>query len=150
MIKKLSFVLSLVLVLTLFAGCTVEEKLERVEDRAESFVERQEDKAEQYLDSKLQSTLSTQSTQGAQATEPTQGAQSLSEEPVTKEQAEEIALQYAGFSRDQVTGLRTEFEIDDGISQYNVEFRLDGWEYEFEIHEKTGKILSYDKDQERY
>ncbi len=145
MMKKLSFVLSLVLVLTIFAGCAVEKKLERVEDRAEEFVERQENMAEEYLESIISSG---HSHQPAQSAEPTQII--LEEEAVTPEQAEEIALQYVGFGRDQVVGLRTEFEIDDGISHYNVEFRRDGWEYEFEIHEESGVILSYDKDYERY
>ncbi len=131
MIKKISLVLSFVLVLALFAGCTVEEKLDRVEDRAEAFVESQEEKVEQYLASVVETPQST-----------------LAEEAITKEQAENIALEYVGLTREQVSGLRTEFEIDDGISQYNIEFRQDGWEYEFEIHEKTGKILSYDKDRE--
>ena len=129
MIKKISLVLSFVLVLALFAGCTVEEKLDRVEDRAEAFVENQEEKVEQYLESVVETPQT-----------------SLAAEAITKEQAENIALEYVGLNREQVSGLRTEFEIDDGISQYNVEFRMDGWEYEFEIHEKTGKILSYDKD----
>lgn len=142
MMKKVSFVLSLVLVLTFFAGCAAEEKMEQVEERADAFVERQENKAEQYLESRVESVLTTQTTQ---PTQPISG-----EESVTKEQAEQIALDYVGFSRNQVTGLRTEFEIDDGISQFNVEFRVDNWEYEFEIHEKTGKILSYDRDQERF
>ena len=133
MIKKISLVLSFVLVLALFAGCTVEEKLDRVEDRAEAFVENQEEKVEQYLESVVETPQT-----------------SLAAEAITKEQAENIALEYVGLTREQVSGLRTEFEIDDGISQYNVEFRMDGWEYEFEIHEKTGKILSYDKDYDRY
>ena len=131
MLKKISLILSFVLVLALFAGCAVEEKLDRAEDRAEAFVENREEKVEQYLESVVETPQT-----------------SLAAEAITKEQAENIALEYAGLTRDQVSGLRTEFEIDDGISQYNIEFRQDGWEYEFEIHEKTGKILSYDKDRE--
>ena len=133
MLKKISLVISFMLVLALFAGCAVEEKMDRAEDRAEAFVENQEEKVEQYLASAVQTTQSTSAA-----------------EVITKEQAENIALEYAGLTREQVSGLRTEFEIDDGISQYNIEFRQDGWEYEFEIHEKTGKILSYDKDKEQY
>lgn len=65
---------------------------------------------------------------------------------LTREEAEQIALDYAGFTADQVKGLRTEFEVDNGIRQYDVEFYKDQWEYEFEIHAETGEILSYDRD----
>ncbi len=130
--KKLSLALSFVLILVLFTGCAIEEKLDRAEDRAEAFVGNQEGKVEQYLESATETPQTT-----------------LPEEAVTKEQAENIALEYAGLTREQVTGLRTEYEVDDGVSKYDIVFRNNGWEYEFEIHEKTGKILSYDKDQER-
>ena len=65
---------------------------------------------------------------------------------LTKEEAEAIALEYANFTADQVSYLRTEFEIDDRIPQYDVQFHEGFWEYEFEIHAETGAILSFDKD----
>lgn len=66
--------------------------------------------------------------------------------PLTKEQAQTIALAHAGFSADQVTGLRTEYETDDGIPRFEVTFRKDRWEYDYEINAETGAILSYDRD----
>lgn len=65
---------------------------------------------------------------------------------LTKEQAQQIALDHLGITADQVRRMRTEYEIDDGIAQYDVQFLQGDWEYEFEIHAETGKILSYDKD----
>ena len=65
---------------------------------------------------------------------------------LTREQAEKIALDYLGFTADQVTRLHSEYEIDDGIPQFDVEFHQGDWEYEFEIHAENGRILSYDKD----
>ena len=65
---------------------------------------------------------------------------------LTEEQAAKIALDYLELTADQVTGLRTGYEIDDGIPQYDVQFHQGDWEYEFEIHGETGKILSYDKE----
>ena len=55
-------------------------------------------------------------------------------------------MEHAGFTADQVKGLRTEFDQDDGIPEYSVEFYADGWEYDYEIHAETGKILEWDKD----
>ena len=65
---------------------------------------------------------------------------------LTEAQAVRIALDHLGFTADQVTRLHTEFEVDDGIPQFDVEFHRGDWEYEFEIHAETGKILSFDKD----
>lgn len=68
------------------------------------------------------------------------------ENRITVEQAQQIALDYVGLTADQVQRLHTQFEIDDGIPQYDVEFHEGNWEYEFEIHAETGNILSYDRD----
>lgn len=65
---------------------------------------------------------------------------------ITREQAQTIALEHAGFTADQVSGLRTEYEIDDGIARYEVQFRQGRWEYDYEINTGTGAILSYDRD----
>ena len=65
---------------------------------------------------------------------------------ITREQAVSIALEKAGFTENQVTQLRTEYEIDDGIPRYEIQFRQGRWEYDYEINANTGDILSYDKD----
>ena len=66
--------------------------------------------------------------------------------PLTKEQAEAIALKHAGFTADQVSRLHTEYEVDDGVPRFEVRFRQDRWEYDYEIHAETGTILSCDRD----
>ena len=71
---------------------------------------------------------------------------SVPESAITKEEAQRIALEHLGLTEDQVKRLRTDYEIDDGVSQYDVEFHYGDWEYEFEIHASTGKILGFDKD----
>lgn len=65
---------------------------------------------------------------------------------LTSEEARSIALKHAGFAADQVAALRTEYEIEHGLPQYDVEFRHGFWEYDYEIHADTGEILSYSKD----
>ena len=65
---------------------------------------------------------------------------------ITKEEAIAIALADAGFTQDQVTRLRAEFDYDDGRPEYDVDFHQDRYEYDYEIHAETGKILSRDKD----
>lgn len=61
------------------------------------------------------------------------------------EQAQSIALKHAGLSEDQVTALHTEYEVEHGIPQYDVEFHHENWEYDYEIHADTGEILSSEK-----
>ena len=102
------------------AGNQIEEKLDAAEDSVERAVRR--------------------------AVTPSAATMEPADTTITQTQAENIALEFAGFSSTQVNRLRTEYEIDDGIPQYNVEFHEGDWEYEFEIDAKTGKILSYDKD----
>ena len=65
---------------------------------------------------------------------------------LTEDQAKDIALKHAGLNADQVRFQRTEFEMDRGVPQYDIEFENDSWEYEYELHADTGEILSYDRD----
>lgn len=65
---------------------------------------------------------------------------------LTADEAKAIALNHAGLTEDQVTGLRTEYDVDDGIPEYEVEFRQGKTEYDYEIHAETGEIRSWDKD----
>lgn len=69
-------------------------------------------------------------------------------ERLTKEEARDIALKDAGLTKDQVSRLKVEFDYDDGVPEYDVEFTHGGLEYEYEIHAETGAIRSRDKDRE--
>ena len=61
---------------------------------------------------------------------------------LTKEEAQAIALKYANLSASEVTDLRVELDEN----EYDVEFRHGGYEYDFEIHAESGKILSGEKE----
>jgi len=65
---------------------------------------------------------------------------------VSREQALSIALDHAGLTSDQVTGLRTEYDTEHGYPEYDVEFRYGKWEYDYEIDAETGEILSFSMD----
>lgn len=65
---------------------------------------------------------------------------------ISAAEAKSIALAHAGLTEAQVKGLRAEYDRDDGRPEYDVEFRVDHMEYEYEIHAETGKILSWDKE----
>lgn len=65
---------------------------------------------------------------------------------VSQDNATAIALDHAGLTADAVEGLRVEYEVDDGIPRYEIEFRQGATEYDYDIHAETGQILSYDKN----
>ena len=67
-------------------------------------------------------------------------------ELIGKSKAKSIALKHAGFSADEVSGLEVEYDKDDGVPVYEVEFHKGNKEYSYEIHGETGKILSYEID----
>lgn len=130
-IRIFALLLIAALMVSLLAGCrTAEATLESVEDAVEHRVEAADESLKQPF-----------SPTTAPAAAPTAPAAAI-----TAEQAQQIALEHAGFTADQVKFLRTDYEIDDGVPQYEVEFHQDRWEYDYEINAETGAILSYDKD----
>lgn len=63
--------------------------------------------------------------------------------------AQSIALEAAGLSASEVTGLRVVLDYEDDLFErdsYEVEFYAGGFEYDYEIDALTGDILSWDKD----
>ena len=67
---------------------------------------------------------------------------------LTAADAQALAIAHAGLTADQVTRLHSEYDVDDGIPQYEIEFYHDGWEYEYEIHAETGEILRSEMDRD--
>lgn len=130
--KQLTASLLVLSLLLSLAGCSAAgaaRALDAAEDRLEEKLDAAEDSVERTV-------------RRAVTPEP---AESVFE-PVTKDRAEQIALDHLGLSKNQVSRLHTEYEIDDGVGHYDVQFRSGDWEYEFEIHAETGRILSCDKD----
>lgn len=67
---------------------------------------------------------------------------------LTKEEARNIALKHAGFTADQVRDLEVELDKDDGTPHYDVDFEKDGYDYSYEIHAASGKILKSEKERD--
>lgn len=138
---KIRILITLLLSVLLLTGCSAtqtEEKLDAVEDTVEARMDAVEDAVETML--QIQPTQPPATTVAPPAT--TSGGSAA----LTKEEAEAIALEHAGFAADQVSYLHTEYEIDDGRPQYEVSFHQDRWEYDYEIDAETGRILSFEKD----
>lgn len=65
---------------------------------------------------------------------------------LTREEALKIALDHAGLREDQIHRLEREFDRDNGRPEWDVEFVSGDWEYSYEIHGETGKILDWDRE----
>ena len=134
-IRVLSSMISLVLLVMLIAllgGCGALFQAEQAVDQIEDQVEQKADQVEEQMENAVTPPASTPNANYTAA--------------LTLEQAQEIALNHAGFTADQVTGLHGNFDWDDGVPEYEVGFFQNGWEYDYTIHADTGDILEYDKD----
>ena len=85
-------------------------------------------------------------TPGPGAPTPAKPAESAPSSRLTGAEAQAVALKHAGVTAEQISGLRSEYDFDDGVAHYDVEFRVGQWEYEYEIHAETGAVLSFEKD----
>lgn len=65
---------------------------------------------------------------------------------ISVSKAKAIALAHAGVSEKNVSFKKVKLEKDDGIYEYEVEFYVGNWEYEYSINAKTGKILDFEKE----
>ena len=135
--KQLTICLMLFALLMTMAGCSAANAV-RMLDAAEDQVEAKLDAAEKTLEDRLRDAVLPAPETNPAASEPSG--------KLTGEQAEKIALHYLGLTADQVTRMLSEYEIDEGIPQFDGAFCQGAWENEFVINAETGRILSYDKD----
>ena len=66
---------------------------------------------------------------------------------IDEEKAKEIALGKAGIGADGVKFDRIELDRDNGIWQYEVDFRSGDVEYDIDIRAENGEILSFEKEE---
>lgn len=74
------------------------------------------------------------------------GGSGTSSTDIGAEKAKSIALSHAGVSESQVYDYELDRDWDDGILEYEIEFKAGGMEYEYKIHGGTGQILKYESD----
>ena len=73
---------------------------------------------------------------------------SASSADIGAEKSKSIALNHAGISASQTSEMKVEQDWDDGVLEYEVEFKAGGVEYEYTIHGGTGQILMYESDRD--
>ncbi len=65
---------------------------------------------------------------------------------ITAEKAKEIAFGNAGVKAENASFTEVEYDRDDGIPSYEVEFKVGYDEYDYDIHVETGEILTAEKN----
>ncbi len=72
---------------------------------------------------------------------------------ITKEQAEAIAIEHAGYTPDQVKLGITEIDYEKGVKIYEVDFYFDNgdgsyFEYDYDINAADGTVIKWEKEKE--
>ena len=65
---------------------------------------------------------------------------------VTAEEAKNAALAHAGVSESDVGQLEIEFDSEDGLMVYEVEFYAGGREYDYDINARTGEVVGFSQE----
>lgn len=60
--------------------------------------------------------------------------------------AKEIALNHAKLAEADISRYKIEFDVDDGVPSYEIEFVSGGYEYEYDINAADGKIIKSEKE----
>ena len=67
---------------------------------------------------------------------------------ISADAAKKAALAHAGLTEAQVTELEAELDTDSLTAHYDVEFKCGGYEYEYKINAKSGKVISFEKERD--
>lgn len=76
-------------------------------------------------------------------------AKTQKENYIGMDKAKNIAMNHAGVQASQVRWDDAEFDIDDGVPHYELEFDVGENEYEYDVHAVTGNIIKYEQDIQR-
>ena len=67
----------------------------------------------------------------------------------TLDEAKKIALKDAGAKEKDITYIKAEKDYNKGVLEYKIEFRYDGYKYEYKIDASNGKIISKETEKEK-
>ena len=65
---------------------------------------------------------------------------------ITAEEAKNAALTHAGVSESSVAQMEIEFDSEDGLMVYEVEFYAGGAEYDYDINARTGEVVKFSRE----
>lgn len=65
---------------------------------------------------------------------------------ISEEQAKSAALSHAGLSAEAITEYKSELDREHGVMVYEIEFKCEGFEYDYEIDASAGAVLKNHKE----
>lgn len=74
---------------------------------------------------------------------------SVTAQSVSLEDAIGIALAHAGIAREDARFTKTQFDNDDGVKKYEIDFIAGDKEYEYDVAESDGRILKSETEKEK-
>jgi uncharacterized membrane protein YkoI len=83
---------------------------------------------------------------GQKAVEPESGQADDALEYIGVEHAKSVALEHAGFSKEEVRFEKAKLDHEDGRTVYEIEFKYRGAEYEYKLDARTGSVVERDVD----
>jgi len=92
------------------------------------------------------STSGKTTTSGTSATSGKSDSSSTSGSYIGEKKAKSIAINHAGVSADSVKELEIELDKENGQMVYEVSFKSNGYEYDYEINASNGKIVDYESE----
>lgn len=134
--KRYISLISIICVMLLIAGMMTAcgsnkaDEAQQQAEQAEQAEEQAEDQAEQAEQ---------------QAEKAEEQAKEIGEDAALK-----IALEDAGLSESDVEVTQNKLDMDDGVTEYEIEFRKGTVEYSYSIEAFSGKILEKDSEDEKY
>ncbi len=63
---------------------------------------------------------------------------------ITESQAKALALKHAGVNETEASNIKCEFDYDDGVAEYEIEWKINRTDYEYTINAVDGTIQEYD------
>lgn len=88
----------------------------------------------------------TSSIQNDVIAEPQSSTPTASTQSISADEAKSIALQHAGVEEKDANFLKAEYDHDNGVYYYDIEFIAGNSEYEYDINAQNGNIIKAEKD----
>lgn len=64
------------------------------------------------------------------------------------EKAKEIAFSHAGLNATNVSDLEIELDYDNSLMVYDIDFKCNGYEYNYEVNARTGEVIKSEKEKD--
>ena len=143
--RRMIQALSIAALTLLFTGCGSRENTASPAETAQTEVQTAQEAVAETEAPASEAPEASMQENAAIETEPTV-SENTRNTLLTEEEAKVIALEDAGVTEQEISGIRIKLDQDDGIQEYEVDFYAGNTEYDYDIDAMTGEIRSKDMD----